>query len=64
MPAIQVVFDQETDGQAPVMDWLRELMDSNERAWANGRARIERLAQFGQELRRPAADCLRDGIYE
>ena len=28
------------------------------------RARIELLAQFGHELRRPAADYLRDGIYE
>ena len=34
------------------------------RAWANCRARIELLNMFGHELRRPAADILRDGIYE
>jgi phage-related protein len=64
MPETQVVFYQEADGQAPVVDWLQELLDSNERAWANCRARIELLAQFGHELRRPAADYLRDGIHE
>ena len=64
MPVTRVIFYQEADGQAPVVDWLTELLDSNERAWANCRARIELLAQFGHELRRPAADYLRDGIYE
>ncbi|MEI6075997.1 MAG: type II toxin-antitoxin system RelE/ParE family toxin [Verrucomicrobiota bacterium] len=64
MPETRVVFYQEADGQAPVVDWLAELLENNERAWANCRARIELLAQFGHELRRPAADYLRDGIYE
>jgi hypothetical protein len=64
MPATQVVFYQEADGHAPVVDWLQELLETNERAWANCRARIELLVQFGHELRRPAADYLRDGIYE
>jgi phage-related protein len=64
MPETHVVFYREADGRAPVVDWLRELLESNERAWANCRARIELLAQFGHELRRPAADYLRDGIYE
>jgi len=47
-----------------VVNWLRELLETNEKAWAHCRARIELLAQFGHELRRPAADYLRDGIYE
>jgi hypothetical protein len=64
MPRTHVAFFQEADGQAPVVNWLRELMETNEKAWANCRARIELLAQFGHELRRPAADYLRDGIYE
>jgi phage-related protein len=64
MPEIHVAFYQEADGQAPVVVWLQELLKCNERAWANCRARIELLAQFGHELRRPAADYLRDGIYE
>src|SRR5215472_10105619 len=64
MPRIQVAFYQDANGDAPVVDWLRELMNRNEKAWSHCRARIELLAQFGHELRRPAADYLRDGIYE
>jgi hypothetical protein len=56
--------NQEADGEVPVMNWLRALLKTNERAWSHCRARIELLAQFGHELRRPAADYLRDGIYE
>ena len=64
MPETRIVFYQEADGPAPVVDWLEDLLRSNERAWANCRARIELLAQFGHQLRRPAADYLQDGIYE
>jgi phage-related protein len=64
MPETRVVFYQEADGEAPIVDWLQDLLESNERAWANCRARIELLAQFGHELRGPEADYLRDGIYE
>lgn len=64
MPRTQVAFYREANGEAPVVDWLRELLETNPRAWAHCRARIEMLAQFGHELRRPAADYLRDGIYE
>ena len=64
MPRTQVAFYQEADGEPPVVNWLRELLRTNERAWSNCRARIELLAQSGHELRRPAADYLRDGIYE
>jgi phage-related protein len=64
MPKTHVEFYREADGEAPVVDWLQELLRTNERAWANCRAKIELLGQFGHELRRPAADYLRDGIYE
>src|SRR5436190_5789046 len=64
MPRTHVAFYQEADGEAPVVNWLRELMETNEKAWSHCRARIELLVQFGHELRRPAADYLRDGIYE
>jgi hypothetical protein len=46
------------------VNWLQDLLNSDERAWVNCRARIELLVQFGHELRRPAADYLRGGIYE
>jgi len=64
MPATNVVFYQDAPGTCPVLDWLIELRSSNPKAWANCRARIELLSQLGHELRRPAADILRDGIYE
>src|SRR5215469_16476736 len=64
MPKTQVVFFKGPTGEAPVVEWLSELLHENEKAWANCRAKIEMLAEFGHELRRPAADFLRDGIYE
>jgi phage-related protein len=64
MPKTQVIFYQEDDRVAPVVEWLLELKETNEKAWANCRVRIEQLAASGHELRRPAADFLRDGIYE
>jgi len=64
MPKTQVIYFRATEGKAPVADWLADLMKTNAKAWANSRAKIEMLAQFGHELRRPAADFLRDGIYE
>lgn len=64
MPQTRVVFFRELDGAAPVLEWLTELHTANPRAWAVCRVRIEQLQQMGHELRRPAADFLRDGIYE
>ena len=43
-----------------MVNWLRELRQTNQKAWAHCRARIELLAQLGHELRH----YLRDGIYE
>jgi hypothetical protein len=63
MPQTVVVFYQES-GVCPVLEWLSILRVENPRAFANCRAKIELLAEFGHELRRPAADILRDGIYE
>jgi len=64
MPSIRVVFYQEQDGDAPVVEWLRELNATNFKAYDKCRAAISRLALLGHELRRPEADYLRDGIYE
>jgi phage-related protein len=64
MPQTRVVFFQEREGDAPVVKWLDELRVSNPKAWASCRVRIDMLKQAGHELRRPAADFLRDGIYE
>jgi hypothetical protein len=40
------------------------LRRSDQQAYAKCIAAIERLAEFGHELRRPLADFLRDGIHE
>ena len=64
MPATRVIFFQDTVGVCLVLDWLFDLRMKNPKTWAHCRARIELLAQLGHELRRPAADLLRDGIYE
>jgi hypothetical protein len=64
MPKTRVVFFKDEVGRAPVAEWLAGLLHENKKAWANCRVRIEMLEEFGHELRRPAADFLRDGIYE
>ena len=64
MPRTDVVFYQEDDDDVPVLDWLKELRRSDQRAYETCVAAIERLAEFGHGLRRPLADFLRDGIYE
>ena len=61
MARIDVVFYQEGDGTIPVLAWLDGL---EARAKAKCRVRIQRLKEFGHQLRRPEADYLRDGIYE
>jgi phage-related protein len=64
MPSIHIVFYQEKEGDAPVVDWLKELNETNTKAFDKCRAALARLALLGHELRRPEADYLRDGIYE
>jgi phage-related protein len=64
VPEREVVFYQDRPGDAPVLEWLENLRRNNERAYAKCVAKIERLAELGQELRRPEADYLRDGVYE
>ena len=46
------------------MDWLDGLRESNERAFTKCLYLVDLLRQSGHELRRPHADCLRDGVYE
>jgi len=64
MPRTDAVFYQESEEDVPVLDWLKKLRRSDQQAYAKCIAAIERLAEFGHELRRPLADLLRDGIHE
>jgi len=61
MPKTPVVIYQEADGTVPFLEWFAGLSDKGQ---DKCRVRIERLQEFGHELRRPEADLLRDGIYE
>lgn len=49
------------DESTPLLRWLDGLP---KKARGKCLARIARLVQLGNELRRPEADYLRDGIYE
>jgi phage-related protein len=64
VPQTEVIFYQDEDGSAPALEWLRGLRRGEQRAYAKCVARIRELAELGHELRRPAADLLRDGIHE
>jgi phage-related protein len=58
---VTILFFRDEDGSAPFLHWFDSLPA---KAKVQCRARLELLAHFGHELRRPAADYLRDGIYE
>jgi hypothetical protein len=64
MPETRVIFYQDEDGDAPVLDWLDELERKDPKGLLNCLDRIQKLASMGHQLRRPLADFLRDGIYE
>lgn len=64
MPAIKVVFYQESEDDSPIIDWLRKMRKKDPKGFLNCLARVEQLKASGYELRRPAADYLKDGIYE
>lgn len=56
-----IVFFRDEDGSVPFLDWFDRLPG---KAKVQCRARLELLADQGHQLRRPAADYLRDGVYE
>lgn len=64
MPQTRVIFYQDEQHHAPVLEWLKILLKKDRKSYANCVARINLLAESGHDLRRPAADYLRDGIYE
>jgi len=52
---------QDANGDVPYLEWVESLP---QKAQDKCRVRLERLREMGNELRRPEADYLRDGIYE
>jgi putative component of toxin-antitoxin plasmid stabilization module len=61
MPRTLVLLFCDSNGRAPLIEWLKDLPEKVQDKCV---ARIRRLAGMGHELRRPEADFLRDGIYE
>ncbi len=61
MPATTINIFVEDDDTAPFLKWFDDLP---QKVQDKCRVRLERLAEMGQQLRRPEADFLRDGIYE
>ncbi len=61
MPPVVVRLYRDADGRVPLLDWLDGLKP---KALAKCRVKIERLSSVGNELRRPEADYLRNGVYE
>lgn len=62
MPSVEVIFFQQAEGETPsLLEWLDGLP---QKVRIKCLARLKRLEDLGHELRRPEADCLRDGIYE
>ena len=59
MPRTTVVIYQESDGSAPLLDWLGGLPEKTQDKCI---ARIELLGERGFELRRPACDYLNDAM--
>lgn len=60
VPQSEVIFYREDD-TVPVREWLKTLPVKVQR---KGLTYLDMLEQWGQELRRPIADFLRDGIHE
>jgi len=60
MSETRVVFYQNEAGDSIVLDWLKQLLNHDRKAYANCIVRIQQLAAMGHELCRPSADYLRD----
>ncbi|MHB8204528.1 MAG: type II toxin-antitoxin system RelE/ParE family toxin [Desulfomonilaceae bacterium] len=63
MPQTTVIFFRESNGRVPVIEWL-DSIKTHPKAGVKVLKLIQRLREFGNELRRPESDYLRDGIYE
>ena len=61
MPKTEVRIYREIDGTVPLFGWLNSLPEKVQDKCV---VKIERLAEFGYELRRPDCDILEGGIYE
>ncbi len=64
MPATIIQLFRDDDGSVPFLEWLENIERQNRKVYEKCRSYLQRLTDFGHELRRPTADLLRDGVYE
>ena len=64
MPPTRVLVFRDSTERSPLIEWLDEMEKAEPKAFVRCLARIQQLEQMGHELRRPAADILRDKIHE
>jgi len=61
MPRTRIIIYQEVDRSVPLLEWLDTVPEKVQDKCIE---KIERLEEFGYDLRRPHCDLLRQGIYE
>jgi hypothetical protein len=65
MPRTVILVYRDGPGSVPPLTaWLDGLKKTERKAYVRCLGRIQDLARYGNELRRPTADYLRDGIHE
>src|SRR5258708_6069907 len=64
MPKTEIRVYRQLSGEVPLLEWLHDPKKVNRKAYAKCLARIRLLESLGNELRRPIADNLGDGIFE
>ncbi len=64
MPQTTLLVFRDASEAVPLVEWLDELEQVEPKAYAKCLARVQQLERLGHELRRPAADILRDKIHE
>jgi len=64
MPITQIRLFRDDDGSTPFLEWLAVIESRDRKVYEKCRSYLQRLADFGRDLRRPTADFLRDGVYE
>jgi hypothetical protein len=64
MPKTDVKVFRDEKGLVEFNAWYKSLKKTNQKAYVKCQAAVIRLEREGFDLRRPAADLLRDGIWE
>jgi phage-related protein len=64
LPRVELRYFADDEGSAPVVQWLGRLHREDRRAFSRCHTALQRLAEFGHELRRPHSDYVQAGLHE